>query len=105
MKANFITKAFVAALMIIVVLFTAGCMQSQNIADIKNSDHVGKTVTVSGTVQKTLKIGEISGYTLKDSAGNTIAVSSETLPKEGSSMTVSGVLTKGIVFDYYIKAT
>jgi ATP-dependent Lon protease len=104
MKA-IIAKSFVAALMIFVVLFAAGCVQSQKIADIKNSDHLGKTVTVSGTVQKTLKIGAISGYTLKDSAGDTIAVSSETLPKEGSSMTVTGVLTKGTVFDYYIQVT
>ena len=103
METNFIAKSSVLALVMVAVLLIAGCAQSQSIADIKNPANVGKTVTASGTVQKTLKIGSISGYTLKDSAGNTIAVSSATLPKEGSSMTVSGVLTKGTVFDYYIQ--
>jgi len=104
MENDIRSKVFVVALMFIAAIFTMGCAQSQSIADIKNPDHVGKTVTVSGTVEGVLKIGGISGYTLKDSAGNTIRVSSEALPAEGSSTTVSGVLVKDSLLGYYIKA-
>ncbi len=100
MKNYFGIKAFALALMIIAAIFLTGCTQS--IADIKNQDHVGKKVMVSGTVEGVLKIGELSGYTIKDSAGETIRVSSETLPKEGSSKTVSGMLMKDSLFGYYI---
>ena len=105
METNFISKSFVAALVMVAALLVAGCAQSQSISDIKNPANVGKTVTVSGIVQKTLKIGSVSGYTLKDSAGDTIAVYSEALPAEGSSMTATGVLTRGTYFDYYVKTT
>jgi hypothetical protein len=74
------------------------------IADIKNEDHVGKTVTVRGVVQSTIKLGDLSGYTLKDST-DTISVSAESLPKEGDTITVSGTLMHDTLFGYYIKVS
>jgi len=85
----------------IMLVLLAGC--AQNIADIKNPEHVGKTVTVSGTVEGVIKLGPISGYTLKDSNGDKIGVAAERLPAEGDKMTVKGVLIKDTLLGYYIK--
>ena len=87
--------------LLFVLIFISGCI-STNIKDVKNSDHVGKRITVYGTVQNTIKIGSLSGYTIKDNT-DTISVSSETLPKEGSQVSVTGVLIKDTLLGYYIK--
>lgn len=83
------------------VLLTA-CV-SQRIADVKQEDMIGKTVTVSGTVESSIKIGDLSAYTLKDSAGDTIDVSDATLPADGTTVTARGVLMHDTIFGYYIK--
>ncbi len=87
--------------MALLVLLVAGC-SVQKISEIKNADHVGSDVTVSGTVSKTIKIGDLSGYTLTDETGD-IGVSVARLPAEGDKITVSGVLIKDTIFGYYIK--
>jgi hypothetical protein len=70
-----------------------------------NDDYVGKTVSVAGTVEGTLKIGDISGYTLVDANGDKITVASERLPAEGDKVTVKGILRKGpLGLAYYIDA-
>jgi hypothetical protein len=56
------------------------------------------------TVQDTVNIGTISGFTLKDKAGDSIRVSSKSLPEEGTSLTVSGTLMKDTLFGWYIKS-
>jgi len=66
-------------------------------------DYIGKEVTIKGTVQDTLKLGQLSGYTLTD--GNvTIKVSSQSLPAEGKEMTVTGVWMRDTIFGYYLLA-
>jgi hypothetical protein len=86
-----------------IVLLLAAC-GAQKIADVKQEGNVGKTVTVKGTVENTLKIGDLSGYTIKDETG-TIGVSTLILPKEGDTVTAKGVLMKDSIFGYYIKNT
>ncbi len=85
-----------------VMIFITGCTIA-SIKDVKNPDYVGKKITVSGTVQDTIKVGEISGYTIKDKT-DTIKVSSQSLPAEGSNISVTGILIKDTIFGYYIKA-
>lgn len=86
----------------IALLFLTAC-SVKTIADIKNTDNVGKKVTVHGTVDSSFKIGSLSGYNVKDDTDK-IGVSAETLPKEGTTITVTGTLMKDTIFGYYIKA-
>jgi len=76
-------------LVLLLVVLLYGC--TQDISSIKNEGHIGEDVRVRGTVEHTVKIGKLSGYTLNDGE-NTIGVSSEVLPKEGDTVTVKGVL-------------
>ena len=87
---------------IVLTLFFIVSCTSQTIEEIKNEDHIGKTVSVRGTVESTIKLGQLSGYTLSDNSGETIGVSTEDLPKEGSTVTARGVLMKDTLFGYYI---
>lgn len=87
--------------LLFMVLLISGCTTA-TIQDIKNSDYVGKKVTVSGTVQNTIKLGSLSGYTIKDKT-DSISVSSEDLPSEGSKIFVTGTLIKDTILGYYIK--
>ena len=104
-KKNLTIGIGVVAVIIIIALVAFFMLGSVGkIADIKNEDHVGKTVTVMGAVQNTVKIGSLSGYTLKDDT-DTIAVSSEQLPKEGDTVTVTGTLMHDTLFGYYIKVS
>lgn len=84
------------------LIFFSGCV-AKSIKDVKNLDSVGKRVIVSGTVENTLKIGEISGYTIQDET-DAIYVSSEVLPAEGNKVRVTGILMKDTILGYYIKA-
>lgn len=97
---NSILIFIIFSVLIIALLFT--CCVSTSIEDVKTADNVGKKVTVRGTVENSIKIGELSGYTLKDESG-TIRISSESLPEEGTTKTVSGTLIKDTLFGYYIK--
>jgi uncharacterized protein YdeI (BOF family) len=94
-------KALLVILLIGLIISMTAC-SVKSIADVKNSDLVGKKVTVRGEVTATIKLGSLSGYTLKDETG-TISVSSESLPKEGETITVSGILVKDMLLGYYIK--
>ncbi len=87
--------------LLVLAVFIAGCAAT-SIKDVKNPDYVGKQVTVLGTVQNTIKIGALSGYTIKDATGS-IGVSSTTLPAEGSNIRVTGILVKDTLLGYYIK--
>lgn len=89
--------------LVLVTLLLSGCIAT-SIKNVKNPDRVGDTVIVSGTVQNTMKIGELSGFTLEDKT-DTISVSSESLPKEGTRTTVKGTLMKDALFGYYIKVS
>ena len=95
-------RKIICILMVFLVLGLVGC--TQKISEVKSPDYVGKTVTVSGTVKNSIKIGPLSGFTLVEDDDNSISVSSETLPAEGKKVTVQGVLIKDTIFGYYIKA-
>jgi len=83
------------------IIFISGCMAT-TIKNVKNPDYIGKTVAISGTVQNTIKIGELSGFTIKDET-DTIGVSSDNLPAEGNKITVRGILMRDTLLGYYIK--
>ncbi len=89
-------------MVLVLGLLIAGC--TENIKDIKNTEHVGKTVTVYGTVKNSIKLGPLSGFSLVDSQNDSISVSSDALPAEGDRVTVRGTLIKDTLFGYYIKA-
>jgi hypothetical protein len=95
-------KQIVFVLLVVLLILVTAC-SAKNIADIKNEDNIGKTVTIYGTVESSFKIGSLSGYSIKDDSGE-IGVSSESLPKEGENITITGVLMKDSIFGYYIKA-
>ncbi|HSB46535.1 MAG TPA: hypothetical protein VLD37_00865 [Candidatus Bilamarchaeum sp.] len=68
--------------------------------------YLGEKVTLRGTVEDSVKLGDLSGFTLDDGTGK-IFVSSETLPPEGKTATVSGTLMKQQIFlstRYYVLA-
>lgn len=94
-------KKIILILALFAILLISGCTQS--IEEVKKSENIDKTVTVQGTVENTIKLGQLSGYTLRDSNGDTIGVSSDNLPKDGSTITVTGTLKKGGLLGYYIE--
>ncbi len=96
---------WIGIVIVIVVIATSAFFmlgKTSRIIDIKNEANIGQTVAVKGTVQTTVKIGELSGYTLSDGT-ETIAVSSQQLPQEGETITVRGTLIKDTILGYYIK--
>jgi hypothetical protein len=90
------------AFALLALLILTACTKS--IAEIKKDENVGEKVSVAGTVQSTIKLGQLSGYTIKDENGDTIGVSSKSLPAEGAQMTVTGTLMKDTLLGWYIKA-
>lgn len=97
-------KAFAFALFSLLLFGCAG-IGTTPIKDLNDNpkDFVGKEVTVHGTVQDTIKIGSISGYTIVDKEGHGIRVSSKSLPAEGKEITVSGTFIMDSLFGYYIQ--
>jgi aspartyl/asparaginyl-tRNA synthetase len=95
-------KAILAFLMIGLLIATTAC-SVKTIADVKKDENVGKKVTVQGNVESSIKIGSLSGYRVKDDT-DTIGVLAQTLPKEGETVKVTGILMKDSLFGYYIKA-
>ncbi len=85
-----------------ILLLLGGC-STQTISEIKDQDHVGKTVEIKGIVQNSFKLGSISGYKIKDVNGDIISISSDELPEEGKTVVVKGILMKDTIFGYYIK--
>lgn len=95
--------AIALIVLVVLVVLAYNGLGAQKISDIKNPDNVGKNVRVRGEVETTIKIGQLSGYTLSDESGS-IAVSAEKLPREGDTINVRGVLIRDSIFGYYIKA-
>jgi hypothetical protein len=91
-------------LVLLVVLFLAGC--SASVKEIKDNpdDYIGKTVSLTGTASASIKIGQLSGFTLTQKDGSKISISSETLPKDGNNVYVKGVVMKDSLFGTYILA-
>lgn len=93
-------KIIVGISLVLALILLAGCTPKP-ISEIKNEQYIGKTVTVKGIVGISLKIGSLSGYSVSDATGD-INVKSNTLPIEGSEVTVTGKLMKDTIFGYYI---
>jgi hypothetical protein len=98
----FITYKSMLLLLVLASLLLAGCA-TQSIKEIKSPDYVGKDVMIAGTVESTIKLGGLSGFTLTDKNGDSIGVKSDSLPKEGSTITVRGILIKDTILGYYIQ--
>jgi hypothetical protein len=90
-----------------ILLLVVGCLglNLTKLSDIKadQGKYAGTDVTVKGTVEKSVKIGQLSAFSLSD-GGTTMGVSSEMLPPVGKNVTVSGTVVKDTVFGYYILA-
>jgi len=93
-------KKIIMIMAFVLLVFFAGC--SQSIKDVKTDENIGKVVSVRGTVENTVKIGDLSGYTLRDDSGDTIGVASKALPAEGDTVTAKGELAKAPLLGYYI---
>lgn len=65
--------------------------------------YLGKEVVVTGIVENSIKIGSLSGFTLKE-GDYSIAVQSKDLPAEGKKVSVQGVVMKELFLGYYIYA-
>ncbi|MCP4647804.1 MAG: hypothetical protein GY852_08775 [bacterium] len=97
-------KAFAFALFGLLLFGCAG-IGTTPLEDLNNdpAGYKGKEVTVHGTVTNTIKIGQLSGYTLVDEEGHGIRVSSASLPAEGKEITITGVFMQDSIFGYYIQ--
>ncbi|MCP4648363.1 MAG: hypothetical protein GY852_11650 [bacterium] len=91
--------------LMLVCLFLVGCTQTTSIEELNENpaEYAGKEVNVHGTVQNTVKLGKLSGYTLVDDEGHGVKVSSASLPAEGKEITVSGLFVQDSLFGYYIQ--
>jgi cytochrome c-type biogenesis protein CcmE len=87
-------KKILLLLLTISVLFLTACTMS--VEEVKNEKFVGESVSVKGTVEGSIKIGDLSGYTIVDDNGDKIAVSSSDLPKDGKEVVARGTLKKGL---------
>jgi uncharacterized protein YceK len=96
-------KKILAIILVLSLLLLAGC--TTPIKEIKaNPDkYMGEKVSVKGTVSNTIKLGSLSGFTLDDGSDK-ITVSSDTLPKEGATVTVDGVVMKELFLGTYVQA-
>jgi hypothetical protein len=88
-------------MLIFFLMFIAGC--TQTIEEVKTEENIGEIVSVKGTVESTIKFGDLSGYTLVDGNGDKIGVASKSLPVEGETFTVTGKLMKALLIGYYIE--
>jgi len=86
----------------VMVLFLVGCNSTLTVKEAKDDQYVGKTVKIEGKVDHSIKLGSISGYTLRDKNEDRIAVRSDTLPKEGDTVVAEGTLMKDTLLGYYI---
>jgi hypothetical protein len=83
------------------LLLMVGCTGIQTISEVKDEDNINLQVTIRGNVSSSVKLGELSGYTITDDTGS-IFVSSDSLPAEGSIIIVTGELERTIL-GYYIE--
>lgn len=90
--------------LVLSLLLLSGC--ATTIANI-NADpdsYLGQKVTVEGAVSAPIKLGALSGFTLKQD-GASIIVSTNTLPDEKTSVKVKGIVMQGMMMPPYIKAS
>ena len=86
--------------LLIVTLLLAACTTS--IAQVQNDDNLGETITVKGEVKGSIKLGQLSGYTLTDGEFDVFVASSE-IPEDGDTVRVKGTV-KQFLGSNYIEA-
>lgn len=87
------------------LIFGCTFLPSTSVSMIKTnpSKYLGQDVTVKGMVVNSIKIGQLSAFSLTD-GNETIGVSSQLIPPEGANVTVTGTVVKDTLFGYYILA-
>ena len=95
-------KIIIASIALVIVIIIVFLGTSQKISDIKNDEHLGEKVKISGIVTNVVKFGNLSGYELMDKSGDKISVAAKKLPMEGDKMIAKGILMKEIFIGYYI---
>lgn len=99
---NFYIVLVLVFLLVLVSAAGCGTVSIKELQDNPNK-YLGKEITVRGTAENAIKIGSLSGFSLRE--GNySIAVSSKALPAEGEIVTVKGTLMKELIIGYYIYA-
>ncbi len=96
-------KKYYAYLLVFIILFMTACSPILSINEVKNDKYIDEQVKLRGTVENSIKIGELSGFILIDENGDSIPVSSNALPAEGEIVTVKGILKKDLLLSYYIQ--
>lgn len=104
MKNQIILAVMVLSILVAIGLLVSGC-GTVSIKDLKENpeNYLGKEITVRGIVENTIKIGDLSGFSLRE-GDYSIAVSSKELPAEGKTVTVKGTVMKELIIGYYIYA-
>ena len=92
---------------ILVFALVFGCLgpKVMSVGELSNSteEYLGEKVYVKGTVTNAFKFGKLSGFKLVD-GNDSIMISSEELPKEGSEVVVQGTVMKEVLVGYYVLA-
>jgi hypothetical protein len=84
---------------VFLLVFLSGCMRS--VDEIKSEEFINKKVAVRGVVEGSVKLGDLSGFVIVDGDGDSIFVSSNSLPGEGSTIVARGILKRSLL-GYYI---
>ncbi len=91
-------------ILLLCMVFLVSCTH-YSADQIKQESFIGKEVTLEGKVTQSIKLGDLSGYKIKDEQGEEIGVSAQSLPQEGTEVKVTGVVARDSLFGYYIIET
>jgi len=94
----------ILAVLVFGLLLFAGCIgDSPTVKDVNDDPdlYLGEKITLKGVVTNSFKFGKLSGFKLKDE-GETLLVSSDMLPAEGSEVYVEGTLMRDSLVGYYL---
>lgn len=93
----------IAAIATLLLLLTA-CASTTVGEIVEDPDkYVGKKVVVTGEVIMPIKLGKLSGFTLREGKDN-IIVASDTIPDEREKVTIKGTVVEGVLMPHYIYA-
>lgn len=84
-------------ILLFLVLFLVACTTSAQ--EIKTGDFEGETVTVKGEAENAFRLGDLSGYNLRDNTG-VIFVSTTDLPENGETVRVRGEVKRVLGMNY-----
>ncbi|MGC9114263.1 MAG: hypothetical protein ACP5IG_04250 [Candidatus Micrarchaeia archaeon] len=91
-------KGFLFSLLIVFSLFLFGCLEgSKSVSELKQNPDAfaGKEVVLRGSVERVLRVGDLSGFSLRDEANDSIPVAWKgTLYAEGTPVVVRGTVQK-----------